>query len=83
MKDEIVEQVVNKFYDRSRVGINKYQTTLEKNNNDDFLEHLQCELMDATLYIQKLKSLRIELTTLVRENSNDIELGEKIRKLVK
>lgn len=53
-KDKIVEQVVNKYTKRSEVGIKKYGTTLEENNTDDFLIHLQEELMDATLYIQKL-----------------------------
>lgn len=54
-RDSIVDQVVSKFYSRSKVGIKKYGTTLEENNNDDFLNHLQEELMDAILYLQKLK----------------------------
>tara|TARA_R110001592_G_scaffold162601_1_gene396199 strand:+ start:8502 stop:8651 length:150 start_codon:yes stop_codon:yes gene_type:complete len=49
---------MNKFSSRSSVGIKKYGTTLEENNTDDFLNHLQEELMDAILYIQKLKSQR-------------------------
>jgi len=53
--DPIVNQVVESFQNRSRIGIKKYGTTLAENNTDDFLEHLQQELMDATLYIQKLK----------------------------
>jgi hypothetical protein len=56
MKDEIVEQVVDKIKSRSEIGIKKYGTTLEQNNTDDFLNHLQEELMDAILYIQKLKN---------------------------
>jgi hypothetical protein len=56
MEDKIVKQVVDKFQQRSEVGIKKYGTTLEENNNDDFLNHLQEELMDAILYIEKLKS---------------------------
>lgn len=55
-RDPIVDAVVNKFMSRSQVGIKKYGTTLHENNTDDFLEHLQQELMDATLYIEKLKS---------------------------
>jgi len=58
MKDKIVESVINKFSQRSSVGIKKYGTTLEQNNTDDFLNHLQEELMDAILYIEKLKSQR-------------------------
>ena len=54
MKDPIVQQVIDKFQNRSEVGIKKYGTTLHENNTDDFLIHLQEELMDATLYIEKL-----------------------------
>jgi len=57
-KDKIVQQVISKFEQRSEVGIKKYGTTLEENNTDDFLNHLQEELMDAILYIEKLKSLK-------------------------
>ena len=60
-EDPIVKQVVDSFQERSKVGIEKYGTTLEENNTDDFLEHLQQELMDATLYIQKLKSIKPSL----------------------
>jgi hypothetical protein len=60
-KDPIVKQVVDSFQERSKVGIEKYGTTLHENNTDDFLEHLQQELMDATLYIQKLKSIKPSL----------------------
>lgn len=56
MKDKIVSQVIDKFKQRSEVGIKKYGTTLCQNNNDDYLEHLQQELMDAVLYLEKLKS---------------------------
>ena len=57
-KDKIVLQVISRFDKRSEIGIKKYGTTLEENNTDDFLNHLQEELMDAILYIEKLKSLK-------------------------
>lgn len=57
-KDAIVESVVAKYLRRSKVGIDKYGTTLQENNTDDFLLHLQEELMDASLYIEKLMSQR-------------------------
>ena len=81
--DKIVVEVVDKFQQRSEVGIRKYNTTLEENNKDNFFVHLQEELMDATLYLQKLLSLNIELTKLVNETPNDAELGQKIRRLVR
>lgn len=81
--DRIVVEVVDKFQQRSEVGIRKYNTTLEENNKDNFFVHLQEELMDATLYLQKLLSLNIELTKLVNDTPNDAELGQKIRKLIR
>lgn len=56
--DSIVESVVNQFKERSKRGIEKYGTTLQENNTDDFLQHLKEELMDAILYIQKLQSMK-------------------------
>jgi hypothetical protein len=83
MRDQIVEDVVDKYLERSQVGITKYGTTLETNNKDNFFKHLQEELMDATLYLQKLMSLDKELTKLVKDHPNDTELGMKIRNLVR
>jgi hypothetical protein len=57
--DPIVTKVLDSFKQRSKIGIDKYGTTLEDNNSDDYLQHLQEELMDAILYIEKLKSLRL------------------------
>lgn len=55
--DPILMKVMTKYYDRSELGIKKYGTTLENNSLPliDWLNHLQEELMDATLYIEKLK----------------------------
>jgi hypothetical protein len=83
MSDQIVLEVIEKYAQRSEIGINKYGTTLEQNNHDNYLKHLQEELMDATLYLQKLMSLDKEITKLVRKHSNDAELGYKIRNLVR
>lgn len=59
MKDEIVEQVIDKFQERSEKGIKKYGTTLVDNDLsfDEWLTHLQEELMDAVVYLEKIKSL--------------------------
>lgn len=58
MKDNIVKKVTNKYQKRSEVGVKKYGVTLERNdlNFIEWLNHLQEELMDATLYVEKLKS---------------------------
>ena len=59
MIDNIVERVVSLFRSRSQRGIEKYGTTLESNelSNIEWLQHLQEELMDAALYIEKIKSI--------------------------
>lgn len=54
LTDPIIEKLKAKFDERSLVGIDKYGTTLEQNNDDDFLNHLLEELMDASAYIMKL-----------------------------
>lgn len=59
MQDQIVQQVVEKFLSRSKVGIDKYGVTLDRNDltTVEWLKHLQEELQDATLYIEKLITL--------------------------
>jgi hypothetical protein len=83
MKDQIVENVIDKYYERSQTGITKYGTTLESNNRDNYLKHLQEELMDATLYIEKFLSLEREITSLVKAHGNDADLGREVRKLIR
>ena len=82
MRDQVVDNVIDKYYERSQVGITKYGTTLHNNNKDNYLLHLQQELMDATLYLQKLMDLDQEITTMVKIYTNDAELGAAVRKLV-
>ena len=83
MRDGVVDNVIDKYYERSQVGITKYGTTLYNNNHDDYLKHLQEELMDATLYLQKLMDLKQEITIMVKMYGNDAELGAAIRNFVK
>ena len=56
-RDPVVERVVDKFVSRSDVGFEKYGVTLndDKSNIFQWINHLQEELMDAVLYLQKLK----------------------------
>lgn len=57
IQDPILLKVLAKYYERSQRGIDKYGHTLDRNDLSflDWLNHLQEELMDATLYIEKLK----------------------------
>ena len=56
-RDPVVERVVDKFVSRSDVGYEKYGVTLDEDKSNIFqwINHLQEELMDAVLYLQKLK----------------------------
>jgi methylaspartate ammonia-lyase len=58
IQDPIVLKVLSKYYERSQLGIQKYGRTLDRDDLSltDWLNHLQEELMDATLYIEKLKA---------------------------
>ncbi len=74
-RDPVVERVVDKFIDRSDVGFKKYKVTLEDDHSDMFawINHLQEELMDATLYLQKLKEAASEelQEALLKKYEND------------
>ena len=81
MKDKYVQAVKEKFEQRSQTGIKKYNKTLERDdlNLVDWLTHLQEELMDAMLYVEKLKSYAKEdLSRLEKEYkpSSKGSLGE-------
>uniref|UniRef100_A0A6C0HSY7 Uncharacterized protein n=1 Tax=viral metagenome TaxID=1070528 RepID=A0A6C0HSY7_9ZZZZ len=60
--DTIVRSVVEKYIDRSMFGKQKYGTTLDRDDLNilDWINHTQEELMDATLYLEKLKKTLIE-----------------------
>jgi len=55
--DKVVLSVMAKYAERSQKGIEKYGTMLTRTdlNLIDWLTHLQEELMDATLYVERLK----------------------------
>lgn len=56
-KDKIVEKVKKLMDDRSKQGQKEYGTTLQDNPDGFYrwLNELQTELLDAALYIEKLK----------------------------
>jgi|TARA_R110001632_G_scaffold136116_1_gene251664 hypothetical protein len=57
MRDSVLESVLSKFKERSETGVDKYGVTLDRKDLSrlEWLIHLQEELMDATLYIERLK----------------------------
>ena len=57
--DSIVDSVVDKFIDRSRVGKAKYGVTLDREDwsLDQWIEAAIEEHMDAILYLQKIRTV--------------------------
>jgi glycosyl transferase family 25 len=56
--DSIVNSVIGAFIGRSNIGLQKYGTTLDRNDLSilDWIQHAQEEHMDAILYLEKLKT---------------------------
>ncbi len=56
--DQNVENVIEQLRWRAEKGLAKYGITTERKDLSviEWLQHLQEELMDATVYIEKLKS---------------------------
>ncbi len=56
--DSIVTSVIHKFQKRAEQGKKKYGTDLDRQDlsTKDWIEHAQDELMDAILYLEKLKT---------------------------
>jgi hypothetical protein len=53
---KIEERVCKKIEERAKVGKDKYGVTMERKDlsKEQWLKHLQEELMDACVYIEKL-----------------------------
>ena len=58
MTDKNVENVVKQLRDREEEGLRKYGVNTERTDltSLEWLQHLQEELMDASVYIEKLKN---------------------------
>jgi hypothetical protein len=54
--DRITKSVLDKYLDRAIAGKKKYGTDMDRNDLQlvEWLRHLQEEMMDATLYVEKL-----------------------------
>lgn len=63
---QIEERVIDKIRTRAEIGEAKYGVTMERGdlNRTEWLNHLQEELLDGAIYIEKLKSLALEINYL-------------------
>jgi len=80
-KDGVTWAVMNDLASRAKRGVEKYSTTLEENNHDDFLQHLYEELLDAAQYVKKEITVRKTIQDMISNLPNDTELGSAIRQL--
>jgi hypothetical protein len=62
--DTIVNTVIHSFIGRSNLGFKKYGKTLDRTdvNTIEWANHMQEELMDAILYLERLKQDLISTT---------------------
>lgn len=58
VRDKNVQDVINQLESRCEIGYKKYGVTTERNDLDllQWLQHLQEELMDAAVYIERIKN---------------------------
>ena len=68
-RDKNVTSVIDQLRDREQAGLNKYGTNTERTDLDtlEWLQHLQEELMDGAVYIERLKGDVKELLRLSTE----------------
>lgn len=75
-RDPVVERVVDSFVARSNVGWKKYGITLDSDPQEVFawMQHLQEELMDAVLYLQKAKEVYMDQDNMFFDNGHRINV---------
>ena len=77
--DGVVQSLIKRFLSRSAKGIDTYGMTLEQNRMPikDWNLYLQEELMDASLYLEKLRSLHEETDESIKLLSKKIRDCQK------
>ena len=70
--DSVVFSIIEKIKSRADVGMEKYKTNLDRQDLStvDWIIHAQEELMDAILYLEKLKQIESKKDVLLFELSN-------------
>ena len=79
--DKNVERVVTQLRDREEEGLRKYGVSTERTDLStlQWLQHLQEELMDASVYIEKLKNELKEKQKKDFNNSEEIQYHGKAK----
>lgn len=57
--DSVVDSVIDSFVERARFGKQKYGKDLDRQDLSlhDWIEHMQMELKDSILYLEKIKKV--------------------------
>ena len=79
MKDLITQAVIEDLKSRSERGIKKYNTTLDQNNKDNYMQHAYEEALDLAQYLKKEMSIIPDIQQMMADYPNDSELGKMIR----
>ena len=79
--DRNVEKVITQLRDREEEGLRKYGVNTERTDLTplQWLQHLQEELMDASVYIEKLKNELKETQKKDFNNSEEIQYHGKAK----
>lgn len=80
-KDDITWEVMEDLKLRADRGLQKYNTTLTENNHQNMLQHAYEEALDMAQYLKKEITTLNTVQDLVKQYSNNMTLGEKIREL--
>jgi hypothetical protein len=79
MIDTITSSVIADLRSRSERGITKYNTTLDQNNKDNFMQHAYEEALDLAQYLKKEMSILPDIQSMIEQYPNDMDLGAAIR----
>ena len=75
----IEDKVINKIETRSKIGLEKYNTSMDRKDLSkiEWLNHLQEELLDASIYVEKLINLENKFNALKDMMDYDINFLKK------
>jgi hypothetical protein len=79
--DAITTEVMKDLGERAKRGKAKYNTSLQENNHQNMLQHAYEEALDLAQYLKKEITTLKTIQDLVKQYSNNQELGEVIRKM--
>lgn len=79
--DDITWEVMEDLAARAKRGLDKYNTTLAKNNHQNMLQHAYEEALDLAQYLKKEITTLNTIQDLVKQYPNNADLGMEIRKI--